>query len=106
MPSHRIDHVRIRLSRGVVEIPWESRNALIEEIRHLDSAKPIVDAFEAAGVSRPILFTREQKADLIEFIEFWGSQVQGGLTDGLPQGMFELRNALHDDLHDTQEGTG
>jgi hypothetical protein len=33
----------IRLSRGTVEVPWESRNALIGQMLHLDSAKPIIE---------------------------------------------------------------
>lgn len=72
----------------------------MEEIRHLDSAGPIVAAFEAVGVSRPVVLTLEQKGVLVELIEFWGTQTKHGLR-GLPEGMFELRNALRDDLHDS-----
>jgi hypothetical protein len=46
MPSHRINHIRVVLSGGIVEVPWESRNALIGQMLHLDSAKPIIEAFE------------------------------------------------------------
>ena len=66
----------------------ESRQELLEQFRHLDSMKPVRDAFEAVGTSAPVLLTREQKADLIQVIEHWGSQVAGGLTDGLPEGIF------------------
>ena len=31
-----------RLSRGGVEVPWDSRNALIDRIRQLDAATPTV----------------------------------------------------------------
>jgi hypothetical protein len=75
-------------------------------MRHLESAKPTIAAFEAVGVSRPVALTTEQKRLLIEVIESWGGQVQGGLTNGLPEGVFELRNALHDDLHDAQQRHG
>ena len=98
--ARSIDHVEIPLSRETIELPWASRNALLDEFRHLDSMQPIIKEFEDAGTSRAIRLTRVQKADLIQVIEHWGSQSPGGLTDGLPEGIFRLRNALHDDLHD------
>jgi hypothetical protein len=94
------ERVRVALSRGDVAFPWASRQELLGEIRHVDSAQSIVAAFEAVGTSRPVVFTVEQKALLIELIEFWGNQTRFGLK-ALSEGMFELRNALHDDLHDT-----
>jgi hypothetical protein len=42
-------------------------------------------------VSRPIVFTHQQKNDLLEIIEFWATR--DGVKD-LPDGIFELRNAL------------
>jgi hypothetical protein len=93
------DRVRIALGRGIVELPWASRVALLDEIRNRESAKPIVDAFEAVGTSRPVTLTLEQKDQLVDLIESWDTQTERGLK-GLPEGLFELRNALHDDLHD------
>lgn len=101
MPE-RLDTVKIPLSRGEVLLPWESRQALLEQMRHLESARPTITAFEDVGASMPVRLGREQKGLLITVIEHWGSQVRGGLTDGLPAGLFELRNALIDDLHDTR----
>jgi hypothetical protein len=57
-----------------VEIPWTSRTALCDQIPNLDSAKPIIDAFEAVGVSRPVVLTREQKGLLVESIDFWATK--------------------------------
>jgi hypothetical protein len=74
-------------------LPWASRTALLDEIRHLESAKPIVDAFEAVGTSRPVTLTPEQKGVLIELIEFWATQTRVG-PRGLAEGLEELRNAL------------
>jgi hypothetical protein len=102
--DRHIDTVRVSLSRGIVEIPWTSRTALLGQIRSLDSAKPIIDAFEAVGVSRPLALTREQKGLLVESIDFWGNQTDGGLRE-LPEGLSVLRNALHDDLHDAETGS-
>ena len=46
--------------------------------------------------------TTEQKGELLEVIEFWVRQVPGGYPE-MPDGVYALRNALHDDLHDTQQ---
>lgn len=102
-PPERIARVTIPLSRGPILLPWASRAELLGQIRHLDSARPIVKAFEDVGTSQPVKLSAEQKGLLITVIEHWGSQARGGLTDGLPPGVFELRNALHDDLHDRRE---
>jgi hypothetical protein len=103
LSERHIERVLVSLSRGDAELPWASRTALLQHIRHLDSARPIVDAFEAVGVSRPVVLTLEQKGLLVELIEFWTNQTSGGFN-GLPEGIFELRNELHDDLHDAQAG--
>jgi hypothetical protein len=96
----RLDGVLVRTSRRTVALPWPSRDALIEEIRHLDSMRPVVDAFEAVGAARPTELTPEQTGSLVSVIDFWMSQVT---VDGLPAGVFELRNALIDDLYDTEQ---
>ena len=100
MPE-RLDRVTIPLSRETITLSWDTRTALLEQMKHLDSCRPIRDAFDAVGATRPVRLTHEQKSTLITVIEHWGSQVRGGLVDGLPEGLFDLRNALHDDLHDT-----
>jgi hypothetical protein len=101
MGERRIDEVHVPLSRESVTLPWASREALLDQFRHLDSMSETRKAFEDVGTSAPVRLTREQKGALIDVIEFWGSQVEGGLSDGLPEGVFHLRNALHDDLSDT-----
>jgi hypothetical protein len=42
-----------RLSRSVDEVPWDSRNALIDRVRRLDSLTPTVDTFERVGADNP-----------------------------------------------------
>lgn len=97
MPE-RLDRVTLRTRRTTVEIPWESRDALLREIRHLDSAKPVKTAFEAVGASRPVELDVDGMALVVEAIHVMGSNA-GGL-DRIPTGLFELRNALLDELHD------
>jgi hypothetical protein len=98
MPE-RLEHVRILLSRGPVTLTWDSRAELLDQMNHLESCRPIRDAFEAVGSSRPVELTRDEKVSLFELIEFWSTQVRDGLS-GLPDGIEGLRHALQDDLHD------
>jgi hypothetical protein len=94
-----IDHVEIPLGRETITLPWASREALLGQFKHLDSMLDIRRQFENVGTSRPVQLTREQKRDLLQVIVQWASE-EGGY-DRLPEGIFDLRNALHDDLHDT-----
>ena len=96
MDRRRIDEVRVALRRGIV-IPWSSREALLRRFRNLSSMSDIVDAFEAAGTTQPVRLTDSQKALLLNLISFWADQIDG--FDDLPEGIYDLRNALHDDLH-------
>lgn len=101
MPE-RLDSVQIAYSRGTVAIPWSSRDALLAETRHLDSAKSIRDAFLAVGATRPVELKRDEMVLLLHAIDVWMGNVGG--PDQLPAGIFNLRNALIDDTHDTAGG--
>jgi hypothetical protein len=98
----RLDTVAVAYSRGVVEIPWDSRDQLLAEIRHLDSAQPTIAAFEAVGASRPVTLDNDQASLVIQAIDVWMRNVGG--PDKLPGGIFALRNALIDQLHDAGLG--
>jgi hypothetical protein len=97
--QRRIDVVQVALSRGTIEMPWQSRQELLAESSHLESMRSVTDAFESVGTSRPVTLTQEQKGELLGVIEFWANQAPDGY-EGLPEGIYELRNALTDDLHD------
>jgi hypothetical protein len=95
MERRRIDEVRIALRQGIVVIPWSS---LLDQFRNLDSMNDVRDAFQALGTTPPVRLTDPQKALLLNIITFWADQTDGGY-DNLPEGIYDLRNALHDDLH-------
>jgi hypothetical protein len=95
-----IDHVEIPLGRETITLPWASREALLGQFKHLDSMRDIRRQFENVGTSRPVQLTRLQKRDLLQVIVQWASE-EGGY-DRLPEGIFDLRNALHDDVSDTE----
>ena len=72
---------------------------VLDPLGRVDSAQDIVAAFQAVGTSAPVRMTQPQKVTVIQVMDAWAGEVDGGLPV-LPEGIFALRNALHDDLHD------
>lgn len=89
------ERVRVVTTRATIELSWKSCEGLLHEIRHLDSARGIVKAFEAAGTSRPVPLTLQDEAVLYRAINGWADGVTVG---GLPAGIWDLRCALADEL--------
>ena len=89
--------VQIVTSQATIELSWKSREALLHEIRHLESARGITGAFETVGTSRPVALTRHEEGLLFEAINQWS---QGVTVEGLPAGIWDLRCALAADLDD------
>jgi hypothetical protein len=103
MPD-RLDHVSIAIDRGgetnAVRLPWKSRDYLLRKLRTIQGAEGIVKEFEDVGATRPVELTTEQKAQLYRVLD------DRGFTTGfhqLPEGFFELRNALSDELADAKQ---
>jgi hypothetical protein len=85
-----------------VELPRASRDTLLDRVRPLESeaAAGIVEAFENGGASRPVELTRRDEELLFELLEMWVRDVDRG---NLPEGVWDLRCALIDDLHDLMQ---
>jgi hypothetical protein len=103
MPE-RLDHVSIAIERGGgannVRLPWASRETLLAKLRTVEGAEGVVEAFEAAGASKPVQLTTEHKALLYRVLD------DRGFTSGfdeLPTGFFELRNSLSDEVADAKQ---
>ena len=106
--QRRVGVVQVLLDGGPVSLPWQSRQDLLAEFRHLDSRQALLDAFdsrqalldafESVGTSRTVALTPEQKRESLEVVELWSTRVP---NQDLPEGILELRAALADDLHDT-----
>ena len=94
MPT-RLDQVTITLWRGPVELPWDSREQLVEEMTSLEGTEQVVRAFNAVGASAPVRLGRPEKELLIETIDRWATDID---VDELPIGVWDLRCALDDDL--------
>ena len=93
----RLARVLIATSRGTLELPSKSRDALLDEIRHVDSAQGIRDTFAAVGASRPAKFNRADEGLIIAAINVWAKNVG---AQRLPAGIWGLRNALIDGARD------
>ena len=91
----RLDHVTITLWRGAVEIPWDSRVQLVEEMSSIDGAEQVVRAFNAVGASAPVRLGQPEKELIVEVVDRWAADVG---AEELPGGVWDLRNALVDDL--------
>ena len=74
---------------------------LLARLRQLESAGPIVRAFEAVGASRPVELDREQKAIVYAVLDVWLRNVT---VEGFPEDVMDLRYVLNREL--TQEGSG
>lgn len=61
----------------------------------------IVEAFEAVGTSRPVKLDADGNDLLLLVVARWLEEVS---TDGLPAGIFDLRNELVDDAHNRGVG--
>jgi hypothetical protein len=100
MERRPIDEVRIELRRGIVSIPRSSHDALLEQLQNRHSMKDVRevrDAFLAVGTTQPVRLTDPQKLALRNVITFWANEMSGSYDD-LPEGIWDLRNALQDDL--------
>jgi hypothetical protein len=100
--SGRLNRVHVTIRRGVVVIPWESRDQLLDQLRLLDDTKPIVAAFEAVGASRPVELDPAANAVLVEVIDLWMRNL-AAIPAKLPPGIGELRDALRGDLDETSD---
>jgi hypothetical protein len=84
----------------MVTITWDDRTSLLAEMKDLDALAPVIREFENAGATRPVKIPQELKPALVRVIEMWGQNTPGGLA-ALPEGIFELRNDLADELAGT-----
>jgi hypothetical protein len=87
-------NVRVACSRGTIELPRRSRDALVERIRHLEFVDGALDAFETTGT---VQLDRAGVRVVVDVIDKWARAVG---APRLPIGVWGLRNALADDLRD------
>jgi len=87
MPE-RLDRVHVNVAGEIVEITWDDRDVLLEELAFAEGTKPIRERFEAVGASQPVALDAEQRARLRAALDDWGE-------DRLqPDGIARLHEAL------------
>jgi hypothetical protein len=59
--ERNINTVRVATSRGIVALPWSSREALLAEFSHLDSMRQVREKFDAVGRTQPVELTMQQQ---------------------------------------------
>jgi hypothetical protein len=84
-------NVRIACSRGTIELPRRSRDALLERIRN-ELVDGVLDAFETSGI---VKLSAPGARVVVDVVDKWARAVG---APRLPAGVWGLRNALADDL--------
>lgn len=95
MPE-RLDRVQVATRYRVAEISWSAREAILDKLQLLESARGTVEAFKAVGASRPVKLDREGKADVVDAIRVIANNAGG--FDKIEPELFELRNDFVDEL--------
>ena len=96
MPSRpdRISRIQVRTRNGDIDLPWDSREPLLDRLRSLD-ADDVVKRFTNVGTSTPVELDDSQKQVVIDVIDGW---IHDAGRVALPDGLLELRLRLADDL--------
>lgn len=82
-------------------LSWDSRDKLLAEARDDDQLRDVVASFENAGVARPVALSLEDEWAVLDLLEAWAQRVP---ISELPAGIWDLRCALTDEMHDAAEG--
>jgi hypothetical protein len=101
MPE-RLDRVTIAFGRGDVILSWDTRQALMARLQHVKSTARIRASFEAVGATRAVGLSMAQRTFLLRMLEDWSLGRDG--YEAMPADLFELRNALIDDLQGVHSG--
>jgi hypothetical protein len=91
----RNTHATVQAGSGTVDLPWLSRDKLIQRVRYAARGNAVVEAFNAAGETDSVLLTADQKRVLLDELLAWAKDVT---TLGLPPGIDDLLRALEHDL--------
>lgn len=87
----RPDRVTVDVDGAAVVISTASRDRLLLRLKYAGRGNAVIDAFTAAGASRPVVLTADQKSVMRDEIAKWAEQVT---NMGLPPGIDDLLHAL------------
>jgi CelD/BcsL family acetyltransferase involved in cellulose biosynthesis len=86
----RLANVTVQASHGLVSLPWDSRQALLEEPSPRRRAAPDRRRFEAVGAMRPVEIPQGRVRTLVDALDAWAARVD----DDLAEGVVALRDAV------------
>jgi hypothetical protein len=66
-----IDRVRIQTPTTTVEVPWRDWLELRRRLQEVGQCAALIDAFEKAGTSRPVIVDRADEAPLVAALVDW-----------------------------------
>jgi hypothetical protein len=88
MEASGLDRMRVNVAGEIVEISWNDRDVLLEELAWAADTKSIRVRLEAAERGQPVELNAEQRGRLCAALDDWGS-------DRLqPEGIARLHAAL------------
>ena len=96
----RLNRVDVALTRGPVTLTWKERESicwLLRKRRGVDEAAGIRASFDAVGASQPVELSHRQRIELLIVLE---ESMHDRESESIPPGLYELRNALWEELHD------
>jgi hypothetical protein len=98
-PARRIDFGDVRRVSGRDDgrDPVGLAKSLLDRLEAAGGAEDVIAAIRAVGTSRPVTLAKTQKLRLLDVCAGWLNEVG---EPGLPDGIFELRNALIDERYD------
>jgi hypothetical protein len=100
----RLDRVEVLAGRHPcgITISLDAREQLLERLGTDEGIEATVDALRGVDPSRPVPLELADKQLLLNTIEDWIEEVRD--YNRLPPGIWDLLNALVDDLHDAGRG--
>lgn len=94
VPERR-DTITVTLGHGDVMLSWDTRQALIARLQHVQDASSLRAMFDAVGTTRPVELNPAQRATLLGLLDEWSLDNE---SEAIPTDLNNLRDALREDL--------
>jgi hypothetical protein len=98
MPE-RLDQVPVAINGGEITLTWDTRQALMRRLLHIQETARLRASFDAVGATRPVELNQGQRNALLSALENWS---RDGSYEPMPKELTLLRAALADDLNEAE----
>jgi hypothetical protein len=96
----RLERVTVVYSRGTVELPWDSRERLLDRLAGFPKNARVVQAFRDGGAGGSVELDLDDMRILHAVVTVWVNEVPSG---SLPAAIEDLWRALGDHLRDAEQ---